>query len=54
MAISVIFWQNKKTKMDFLDFWDWELANFLRPGNGRKIDLSGAGPFFGVLTMLIC
>ena len=29
-------------------------ANFLRPGNGRKIDFSSWGPLFGVLTMLIC
>ena len=28
-------------------------ANFLRLGNGRKIDFSGGGPLFGVLTMLI-
>ena len=28
-------------------------ANFLRPGNGRKIDFSGGGPLFWVLTMLI-
>ena len=28
-------------------------ANFLRPRNGRKIDFSGGGPLFGVLTMLI-
>ena len=28
-------------------------ANFLRPGNGRKIDFSGGGPLFGELTMII-